>query len=71
LSSKSSRPVNRVIGIIRQDDRLLLIQRSPPSSAAVLVFSRRPYQKAETQAQALIREMQEELGLTVEPERFS
>ena len=60
-----------VLGIIQEDGRLLMIQRS----ATVRVpfawcFPGGQIEDGESQEQALVREMQEEIGVRVEPGRL-
>jgi len=61
-------PVIGVLGIIRRGDRLLMIQRSRQVRAPLTwCFPGGHIEPGETQTAALIREVQEELDLEVEP----
>ena len=57
-----------VVGVIRDADRWLMIQRSDHVVAPQMVLSRRG-EPGETQADAVVRELREELSLTVQPIR--
>ncbi|MFQ5411105.1 MAG: NUDIX domain-containing protein [Phycisphaerae bacterium] len=57
-----------VIGITRRDGRLLLIRRSRHVRVPLAwCFPGGEMEPGETQAQTLVREMREEMGLEVEP----
>ncbi len=61
-------PVVGVLGIIRRDDRLLVIQRSESvKSPLAWCFPGGHIEPGETQAEALVREMREELHIDVLP----
>lgn len=61
-------PVIGVLGIIRRGDRLLIIQRAKRVPAPLTwCFPGGHIEPGETQAAALVRELQEELHLDVEP----
>ncbi len=68
LADPVKQPVVGVLGIIRRADRLLLIQRSKAVKAPLTwCFPGGHVEDGETQADALIREMREELNLNVSP----
>lgn len=57
-----------VLGIIREDGRLLIIQRSKHVRVPLVwCFPGGEIESGETQKDALVREMKEELGVEVEP----
>lgn len=57
-----------VIGIARRDDRLLVIERSQHVIApGMICFPGGSLEQDEDEAEALVREWQEELGATVRP----
>ncbi len=63
-----AKPVLGILGIIRRDDRLLVIQRARHVKApSTWCFPGGHIEAGESQAQALVREMREELGIDVEP----
>lgn len=71
FSESSANPVVGILGIIRRGDRLLLIQRSHTVKAPLSwCFPGGHIEAGETQAQALIREMREELNITVRPGEY-
>lgn len=62
------KPVVGVLGIIRRGDRLLMIQRSRTVRAPLTwCFPGGHIEPGETESQALVREMQEELRIEVQP----
>ncbi|MBN2561581.1 MAG: NUDIX domain-containing protein [Phycisphaerae bacterium] len=64
-------PVIGILGIVRRDDRLLMIQRSRTVRAPLTwCFPGGHIEPGETQPDALVREMREELSLEVEPGEF-
>jgi len=67
----TDRPVLGILGIIRRSDLLLLIQRSPTVKAPLSwCFPGGHIEDGETEADALVREMREELNLTVRPGEY-
>lgn len=61
-------PTLGVLGIIRRDGRLLMIQRSATVRAPLTwCFPGGTIEAGETQPQALVREMREEINVDVEP----
>ena len=61
-------PLRGVLGIIRENGRLLMIQRSKTVRAPLTwCFPGGTIEDDETQADALVREMREELNVHVEP----
>ncbi|MCG8406107.1 MAG: NUDIX domain-containing protein [Phycisphaerales bacterium] len=61
-------PTLGVLGIIRQNGRLLMIQRSATVRAPLTwCFPGGTIEAGETQTQALVREMREEINVDVEP----
>ena len=68
MKRSADNPVVGVLGIIRRGDRLLIIQRSKRVRAPLTwCFPGGHIEPGETQAAALVRELQEELHLDVEP----
>lgn len=64
----ANNPMQGVLGLIRQDGRILLIQRSRHVRAPLAwCFPGGEVEPGETEPAALIREMREEVGLEVEP----
>ena len=64
-------PVVGVLGIIRRGDRLLVIQRSQSvRSPLTWCFPGGHIEPGETQPEALVREMREELHVDVRPDRY-
>jgi (d)CTP diphosphatase len=60
-----------VAAIIEQDGKILLAQRPPHADQPGLwEFAGGKVEPGESQPQALIRELQEELGITAEVERY-
>ncbi len=60
-------PMKGVIGIIRRDGRLLMIQRSEHVRVPLAwCFPGGEIEDGETQSQALVREMREEINVAVE-----
>ncbi|MFQ5430303.1 MAG: NUDIX domain-containing protein [Phycisphaerae bacterium] len=63
-----SNPIRGVLGILRRDDRLLLIQRSATVRAPLAwCFPGGTIEPGETQPEALVREMREEMAVDVRP----
>ena len=62
-------PIRRgAIGVIRREERFLVIRRSRTVTApGAYCFPGGGIEAGESEPQALIRELQEELGITVEP----
>lgn len=61
-------PILGVLGIIRRDGRLIVIQRAKIVPVPLAwCFPGGHIEEGETQAEALVREMREELNLVVEP----
>jgi len=59
-----------VVGVLRRDDRLLLIQRSELVRAGGMwCFPGGEIERDETAAKAVVRELHEEIGLDVKAER--
>ncbi len=66
MSRSPEDPVVGVLGIIRRDGRLLMIQRSATVRAPLSwCFPGGAIEPGESQSQALVREMREEIGLEV------
>lgn len=64
-------PVVGILGIIRRDGRLLIIQRSETVRAPLTwCFPGGHIEPGESQAEALVREMREELRVDVAPGRY-
>ena len=64
-------PVVGILGIIRRGDRLLMIQRAEGVRAPLTwCFPGGHIEKGETQVEALIREMREELNVEVLPGEY-
>ncbi len=64
-------PMKGVIGIIRRDERLLVIQRSRHVRVPLAwCFPGGEIEDGETQAQALVREMREEINVDVEADEL-
>ncbi len=60
-----------VLGIIRENGRVLLIQRSKSVRVPLAwCFPGGEIESGETQPEALVREMREELGIEVEPGEY-
>ncbi len=69
MHATPNNPVIGVLGIIRQDGRLLIIQRSRTVRAPLTwCFPGGHIEPGETAAQALVREMKEELDIEVGPD---
>lgn len=61
-------PMLGILGIIRRDDRLLMIQRSATVRAPLAwCFPGGRIEDGETHSEALVREMREEIAVRVEP----
>jgi len=61
------KPMTGVIGIIRRDERLLIIQRSRHVRVPLAwCFPGGEIEEGETQPQALVREMREEINVAIE-----
>ena len=61
-------PTLAVLGIIRRDGRLIVIQRAKTVAVPLAwCFPGGHIEEGETQAEALVREMREELNVVVEP----
>lgn len=64
-------PVRGVLGVIRRDGRLLMIQRSRTVRAPLAwCFPGGTVEPGESQTEALVREMREEVSLDVAPGRL-
>ncbi len=64
-------PTIGILGLIRRGDRLLLIQRSEAVKAPLTwCFPGGHIEPGESQAEALVREMREELGVEVRPGEY-
>jgi len=64
-------PVVGILGIIQRDDRLLIIQRSETVRAPLTwCFPGGHIEPGESQPEALVRELREELHLEVAPGRY-
>jgi 8-oxo-dGTP diphosphatase len=64
-------PVVGILGIIRRGDRLLMIQRAQGVRAPLMwCFPGGHIEPGETQTQALVREMREELNVDVLPGEY-
>lgn len=60
-----------ILGIIRENGRVLLIKRSKSVRVPLVwCFPGGEIERGETQSQALVREMREELGIVVEPGEY-
>ena len=71
MESANDKPMYGVLGIIREDGRLLIIQRSKHVRVPLVwCFPGGEIEDGETQEEALVREMREELGVDVEPGEF-
>jgi (d)CTP diphosphatase len=71
LTVSSDKPVVGIIGIMQQGERLLVIQRAHTVKAPLSwCFPGGHIEDGETEPEALIREMQEELGIDVEPGKY-
>ncbi|MEM1067780.1 MAG: NUDIX domain-containing protein [Planctomycetota bacterium] len=67
----STRSRRGVVGVIFRNDRLLIIRRSMTVAApGKLCLPGGGIEAGETEAQALVREMQEELAIDVDPVRL-
>ena len=69
----TSKPIQRygVVGVIVEHDRYLLVRRSSTVLApGKLCFPGGGIEPGETPQQALVREFQEELGVSIRPIRF-
>ena len=67
-SANDKKPMYGVLGIIREDGRLLIIRRSKHVRVPLVwCFPGGEIEDGETQEAALVREMSEELGVDVEP----
>lgn len=70
-TSKTGTPVVGILGIIRRDDRLLVIRRAKTVKVPLAwCFPGGHIEEGETQPEALVREMREELNLTVCPDEY-
>jgi 8-oxo-dGTP diphosphatase/(d)CTP diphosphatase len=70
-TNKPGAPVVGVLGIIRRGDRLLLIRRAKTVKAPLAwCFPGGHVEEGETQPEALVREMREELNLSVRPGEY-
>lgn len=70
-ASNPQSPVLGILGIIRRDGRLLVIRRSATVAAPLAwCFPGGHIEPGETEPEALIREMREELHLDVRPGRY-
>lgn len=71
MPDRPIKPVLGILGIIECDGRLLLIQRSANVKAPLTwCFPGGHIEQGETQPEALVREMREELNIDVVPESF-
>ncbi len=71
MSRSPENPVLGVLAIIRRDGRLLMIQRSATVRAPLSwCFPGGAIEPGESQADALVREMREEIDLEVEPTQY-
>jgi 8-oxo-dGTP diphosphatase len=61
------RPIVGVLGAVRRDGRVLLVQRARPPSVGKWGFPGGVQELGETIFQAVVRELMEETGLVVEP----
>ncbi len=67
----SDNPVVGILGIMRRGDCMLVIQRASRVKAPLTwCFPGGHIEQGESQPEALVREMQEELGVQVEPGEF-
>ncbi|MFH1417064.1 MAG: NUDIX domain-containing protein [Planctomycetota bacterium] len=67
----SDNPVVGILGIMRRGDRMLVIQRARRVKAPLTwCFPGGHIEDGESQPEALVREMREELGIRVEPGEF-
>lgn len=70
-SRPSDPPAIGILGLLRRGDRLLLIQRSREVKAPLTwCFPGGHLEPGETQPEALVREMREELGVEVRPGEY-
>ena len=68
MNPPADNPTLAVLGIIRCDGRLIVIQRAKTVPVPLAwCFPGGHIEEGETQAEALVREMQEELNIVVEP----
>jgi 8-oxo-dGTP diphosphatase len=64
----AEKPLRGVIGVLQRDGRFLLIRRAGVSRAAGMwCFPGGTIEPGETEPQALVREMEEEIAAAVEP----
>jgi len=61
------RPIVGVLGVVRRDGRVLLVQRACPPSVGKWGFPGGVQELGETIFEAVIRELKEETGLVAEP----
>jgi len=61
------RPIVGVLGVVRRDGRVLLVQRARPPSVGKWGFPGGVQELGETIFEAVIRELKEETGLVAEP----
>jgi 8-oxo-dGTP diphosphatase len=61
------RPIVGVLGVVRRDGRVLLVQRARPPSVGKWGFPGGVQELGETIFEAVARELREETGLVVEP----
>jgi len=61
------RPIVGVLGVVRRDGRVLLVQRARPPSIGKWGFPGGVQELGETIFEAVARELREETGLVVEP----
>jgi 8-oxo-dGTP diphosphatase len=61
------RPIVGVLGVVRRDGRVLLVQRARPPSVGKWGFPGGVQELGETIFAAVVRELMEETGLVVEP----
>jgi 8-oxo-dGTP diphosphatase len=61
------RPIVGVLGVVRRDGRVLLVQRARPPNVGKWGFPGGVQELGETIFEAVIRELREETGLVVEP----
>jgi 8-oxo-dGTP diphosphatase len=61
------RPIVGVLGVVRRDGRVLLVQRARPPSDGKWGFPGGVQELGETVFEAVVRELREETGLVVQP----